>query len=81
MQEHITWNFLFSTRSDLNSKTNSVERGFASTPLFIISAFSFHFPLELSYGFHRFEGNGKIPLGRQGKRSLKGREKQLIFLL
>ena len=25
-----------------------------------------HFPKELSYGYLRFEGNGKIPLGRQG---------------
>ena len=42
-------------------------------PLFIIPGFSLHFPLELSYGYLRFEGNGKIPLGRQAKRSLKGR--------
>ena len=52
---------------------NSVERGLASTPLFIIPGFSLHFPKELSYGYLWFEGNGKIPLGRQGKRSLKGR--------
>ena len=38
-----------------------------------IPGFSLHFPKELSYGYLWFEGNGKIPLGRQGKRSLKGR--------
>ena len=26
--------------------------------------FFLHFPLELSYGYLWFEGNGKIPLGR-----------------
>ena len=61
------------TFSYLLNRPNSVERGLASTPLFIIPGFSLHFPLELSYGYLRFEGNGKIPLGRQGKRSLKGR--------
>ena len=30
-----------------------------------------HFPKELSYGYFRFEGNGKIPLGRYGKRREK----------
>ena len=38
----------------------------ASNPLFIIPGFFLHFSLELSYGYLRFEGNGKIPLGRQG---------------
>jgi hypothetical protein len=32
-----------------------------------------HFPKELSYGYFRFEGNRKIPLGRQRKWRLKGR--------
>ena len=32
-----------------------------STPLFIIPEFFLHFPNELSYGYLRFEGNGKIP--------------------
>ena len=49
------------------------KRSVASTPLFIIPGFFLHFSLELSYGYLRFEGNGEIPLGRQGKRSLKGR--------
>ena len=40
------------------------KRGMASTPLFIIPEFFLHFPNELSYGYLRFEGNGKIPLGR-----------------
>ena len=29
-----------------------------------IPGFSLHFPKELSYGYLRFEGNGKISLGR-----------------
>ena len=33
----------------------------------IMSNLTLHFPKELSYGYLRFEGNGKIPLGRQGK--------------
>ena len=36
----------------------------ASNPLFRIPGFFLHFSLELSYGYLRFEGNGKIPLGR-----------------
>ena len=40
----------------------------ASNPLFIIPDFFLHFPNELCYGYLRFEGNGKIPLGRQGKK-------------
>ena len=63
----------FTVPKSLLNRPNLVERGLASTPLFIIPGFSLHFPLELSYGYLRFEGNGKIPLGRQGKRSLKGR--------
>ena len=57
----------------LINRRNSVERTLASNPLFIIPGFSLHFPLELSYGYLCLKGNGKIPLGRQGKRSLKGR--------
>ena len=38
-----------------------------------IPGFSLHFPKELSNGYLWFEGNGKIPLRRQGKRCLKGR--------
>ena len=38
----------------------------ASNPLFIIPEFFLHFLNELCYGYLRFEGNGKIPLGRQG---------------
>ena len=45
----------------------------ASNPVFIIPDFFLHFPNELSYGYLRFEGNGKIPLGRQGKRREKER--------
>ena len=42
----------------------------ASNPLFIIHTRLFlHFPNELSYGYLTFEGNGKIPQGRQRKRS------------
>ena len=52
------------------------KRGLASNPLFIIPGFFLHFSLELSYGYLRFEGNGKIPLGRQGKR--KGKERARV---
>ena len=61
------------------------KRGLSSNPLFIIPGFSLHFPWELSYGYLRFEGNGKIPLGRQGKRKVKERARvkklQNILLL
>jgi hypothetical protein len=41
------------------------ERGMASNPkMEYVPGFSLHFPKELSYGNLRFEGNGKIPLGR-----------------
>ena len=40
------------------------KRGVAYNPLFIIPGFFLHFSLEPSYGYLRFEGNGKIPLGR-----------------
>ena len=40
------------------------KSGLASNPLFIIPGFFLHFSLELSYGYLRFEGNGKIPWGR-----------------
>ena len=39
----------------------------ASDPLFIIPDFFLHFPNKLCYGYLSFEGNGKNPLGRQGK--------------
>ena len=42
------------------------KSGLASNPLFILPGFFLHFSLELSYGYLWFEGNGKIPLGRQG---------------
>jgi hypothetical protein len=48
----------------------------ASNPLFIIPDFFLHFPNKLSYGYLRFEGDGKIPLGRQGKR--RGKERVRI---
>jgi hypothetical protein len=31
-----------------------------------------HFPKELGYGYLWFEGDGRVPLGRQGEGSLKG---------
>ena len=40
----------------------------ASNPLLIIPDFSLHFPKELSYDYLRFEGNGKIPLGRRERK-------------
>ena len=45
----------------------------AFNTLFTIPDFFLHFPNELSYGYFRFEGNGKISLGRQGKWRLKGK--------
>ena len=47
----------------LNRSSRS-KRGMASNPLFIIPDFFWYFPNELSYGYLRFERNGKIPLGR-----------------
>ena len=41
----------------------------ASDPLFTIPDFFLHFPKKLCYGKLRFEGNGKISLVRQGKKS------------
>ena len=43
---------------------NSVERGLASTPLFILPGFSLHFPLAILHGYLWLKGIGKIPLGR-----------------
>ena len=40
------------------------KSGMAANTIFIIPDFFLHFPNELSYGYLRFEGNGKIPLGR-----------------
>ena len=60
------------------------KSGLASNPLFILPGFSLHFPLELSYGYLWFKGNGKIPLGRQGKwkgKKRPQRKKQQNILL
>ena len=46
------------------NRSSMRNRGMAFNPLFIIPDFYFHFPNELSYGYLRFGGNGKIPLGR-----------------
>jgi hypothetical protein len=40
-----------------------------------IPGFILHFPFEPSYGYLRFEGNGKIPLGMYEKRRKKGKER------
>jgi hypothetical protein len=48
-------NFKFINRSSRR------KRGMA---LFIIPDFFLHFPNLLCYGYLRFKGNGKIPLGR-----------------
>ena len=39
----------------------------ASNPLFIIPDFFLQVPNELTHGYLRFEGNGKISLGRYGE--------------
>jgi hypothetical protein len=55
---------------DKNQILTRRKRGMAaSNPLFIIPGFFLHFPNELFYGYPRFEGNGKISLGRYGKKS------------
>ena len=46
------------------NRSSRRKRGMASNPLFIIPDFFLHFPNELCYGYLRFEGNGKISLGR-----------------
>jgi hypothetical protein len=46
------------------NRSSRRKKGMASNPLFIIPDFFLHFPNELCYGYLRFEGNGKIPLGR-----------------
>ena len=50
--------------NDFFDRSSRRKRGMASNPLFIIPDFFLHFPNELSYGYLRFKGNGKIPLGR-----------------
>ena len=44
------------------------KRGMVSNPFFITPDLFLLFLDELFYGYLRFEGNGKIPLGRQGKK-------------
>ena len=47
----------------LFNRSSRRKRGIASNPLFIIPDFFLHFPKELSYGYLRFDGNGKSPFG------------------
>jgi hypothetical protein len=57
--------FINSSRLNLTFNRSSRRKiGMASNPLFIIPDFFLHFPNKLCYGNLRFEGNGKIPLGR-----------------
>ena len=49
------------------NRSSRRKRSMVSTPLFIMPDFFLHFPNEVCYGYLRFEGNGKIPLGRLGK--------------
>ena len=47
----------------MNLHNNSIlrERGMASTPeMEYVPDFSLHFPKELTYGYLRFEENGKV---------------------
>ena len=46
------------------NRSSRRKRGTASNPLFIIPDFFLHFPNELCNGYLKFEGNGKISLGR-----------------
>ena len=57
------FHYSYQLRKINHNRSSRRKRGMASNPLFL------HFPNELSYGYLRFEGNGKIPLGRQRKRS------------
>ena len=50
-------------------RSSRKKGGMVTNLLFIITDFFFHFPNDLCYGYLRFEGNGKIPLGRYRKRS------------
>ena len=59
--EPIILNFGF---HDALNRSSRRKRGMASNPLFTIPDFFLHFPNELCYGYLRFEGNGKIPLGK-----------------
>ena len=59
---HLLLNFGNRYEEDL---TTGWERGMASNPkMEYVPGFSWHFPKEISYGYLRFEGNGKILLGR-----------------
>ena len=46
---------LWRTKISVN-RSSRRKRGMASNPLFIISDFFLYFPIELSYGYLRFEG-------------------------
>ena len=51
--------------NEVLNRSSRRKRGMASNPLFIIpELFLLHFPNKLCYCYLRFEGNGKIPLGR-----------------
>ena len=70
LRENITEESIFTAQWDTFTNFISInrssrrKRGMASNPLFIIPDFFLHFPNKLIYGYLRFEGNGKIPLGR-----------------
>jgi hypothetical protein len=58
----------FNTAAILSKTLNNRflrERGMASTSkMEYVPGFSLHFPKELSYGYLRFEGNGKNSFGK-----------------
>ena len=48
----------------LLNRSSRRKRGMVSNPLFTMPDSFLYFPNELCYGYLRFEGDGKIPLGR-----------------
>ena len=60
-----------SNSGELFNRLSRGKRGMASNLLFIIPDFFLHFSHELCYGYLRFEGNGKIPLGKYREKFAK----------
>ena len=46
------------------NRSSRRKRGMASNPLFIIPDLFLHYSNELGSGYLRFEGNGKMHLGK-----------------
>ena len=57
-------NSLFSQQKHFAAPLTDHLGGKEAWPTFHNTRFFLHFSNKLSYGYDRFEGNGKIPLGR-----------------